>query len=74
MAPKTSDYAVTLEMNSREGREAELDRIVDQAIQHALANPGHGILVTRRAQGSFSIELSADVPQGTIAELDLRIP
>ncbi|AMM34443.1 hypothetical protein SA2016_3786 [Sinomonas atrocyanea] len=74
MAPKTTDYAVTLEIDSREGLEAELDRIVDQAIQHALANPGHGILVTRRAHGSFAIELSADVPQGTIAELDLTVP
>ncbi|MCH6472391.1 hypothetical protein [Sinomonas terrae] len=71
MALKTIDYAKTLEIDSRKVLEAELDRVVDHAIQHALDTPGHGILVTRHSPGSFTVELTADVPQGIIAELDL---
>lgn len=69
--PTTKDYAATLEIKSRTVLEDELDRIVDDAIQHALANPGHGILVTRHSPGTFTIEISDEVPQGTITELDL---
>jgi hypothetical protein len=54
--------------------ETELDRAVDQAIQHALANPGHGILVTRHAPATFTVEFSRMVPQGIISELDLMNP
>ncbi|HKU11268.1 MAG TPA: hypothetical protein VJQ61_08570 [Sinomonas sp.] len=74
MALKTIDYAKTLEIDSRKVLEAELDRVVDHAIQRALDTPGHGILVTRHSPGSFTVELTADVPQGIIAELDLMAP
>lgn len=66
-----TDFTATLEVCSRKVLEVELDRVVDEAIQHALASPGHGILVIRRSPRTFTVELSADVPQGTIAELDL---
>lgn len=74
MPVKSSDYAATLHADSRRVLETELDRVIDQAIQHALANPGHGILLTRHAPGSFTAELSTDVSQGIIAELDLMDP
>ena len=73
MPPRTTDYIKTLKIGSRKVLEAELDRAVDHAIQHALANRGSGILVTRHAPGTFTVELSADVPHGTIAELDLML-
>jgi hypothetical protein len=71
MSLKTIDFAKKLEVDNRKALEAELDRVVDDAIQHALACPGHGILVTRLSPGSFTVELSEQVPQGVIAELDL---
>lgn len=71
MPDRTTHYIKTLEVDRREILEAELDRVVDQAIQQAIANPGRGILVTRLGAGSFTVELSADVPHGIIAELDL---
>jgi len=67
----TQNFAVTLEIKSRADLEDELDRLVDDAIQHALYNPGRGILVTRSGPGSFTIELSDEVPQGAITERDL---
>ena len=71
MLLKTTDYAKTIEAESWRALEEELDRLTDEAIQHALGKPGLGILVTRQAPGSFSIELSDKVPPGIIAELDL---
>jgi ethanolamine utilization protein EutQ (cupin superfamily) len=71
MKLKTKDYAKTLEIDSRAVLEGELDRVVDDAIQHAIAKPGHGILVSRNGPGTFTVELSDKVPQGTVEELDL---
>ena len=71
MKLETRDYARTLEIESRKVLEDELDRIVDDDVQHALANPGPGILVTRQGPGTFTVELSDEAPQGIIAELDL---
>lgn len=68
---KALDYLKTLEIDSRKALEDELDRVVGEAVEHALANPGHGILVTRHGSGTFTVEMSNDVPQGIIAELDL---
>lgn len=69
--PSAADYQRTLEIDTRNALEGELDRVVAEAVEHALANPGYGILVTRCGPGSFTVRLSDDVPQGTIAELDL---
>lgn len=69
MSLQTTDCAKKLEIVNRKALEAELERVVD-AVQHALANLGNGILVTRHRPGSFTIKLSDKVPQGTIAELD----
>ena len=73
MTSRTSRFFRTLEINTRKVLESELDRLVDHAIHQALRCPGHGILVTRHAPGSFTVELSSEVPQGTIAELDLSV-
>lgn len=45
MQSKTTAYATTLEIDSGTVLEAELDRVVDSAIQHSLADSGHGILI-----------------------------
>jgi hypothetical protein len=74
MGLMSSDYMKTLEIDRRAVLERELDRVVDDAIRSAIANPGRGILVTRRSPGTFTVELSNVVPQGTIAELDLTKP
>lgn len=71
MPLKTTDYAKTLGAESWSVLQAELDRVVEEAVQHALESPGHGILVTRHTPGSFSVELSDAVHPGIIAELDL---
>ncbi|WP_336855478.1 hypothetical protein [Sinomonas albida] len=71
MSLKISDYVQTLEIDSRAALEAEPDRVVDIAVQHALSNAGYGVLVTRRRPGTFTVELSDEVPPGAIAELDL---
>ena len=68
---ESGSYTTTLKIDSRTALEGELDRIVNEAVQHAVARPGHGILVTRHAFGTFTVELSNEVPQGTIAELDI---
>ena len=71
MRIKTENYAKTLEIDTRAVLESELDRLVGDAIQHALVNPGCGILVTRKGPGTFTVELTDEVPQGMIEELDL---
>lgn len=71
MSLVTTDYAKALEIDSRRALEAELDRVVEIAVQHALDKKGHGILVTRHGPGSFAVELAGRA-QGTIAERPTR--
>lgn len=68
---KPLDYAKTLEVSSRKALDDELDRMVEDAIRHSLAHSGDGILVTRHNESTFTIEISNEVPHGTITERDL---
>lgn len=68
---RTAEYFQLLEIDDRAALECELDCIVEDAIQQALANPTHGILVTRHGPGTFTIELSKEVSPGLIGERDL---
>ncbi|NUP73400.1 MAG: hypothetical protein HOQ07_01900 [Sinomonas sp.] len=64
--------AVLVSVLDRTLLESDLDRAVDAAIERAIAAPGQGILVTRHDHSTFTVEVTADVPQGIIAERDLR--
>lgn len=67
-------YHVEVRVNSWTELENELDRAVEGAVEEALKNPGFGVRVTRHDQQTFSVELSHDVPHGTISELALYPP
>lgn len=52
--------------------EAQLDRAVKTAIESALANGHHGVLITRYDDRKFTVTLTPEVPFGITRELDLR--
>lgn len=60
-----------IKIDSRVSLEIELNHVVERTIQSALTSPGAGILVTRHDQQTFTVEISAEVPFGVIAERDL---
>jgi hypothetical protein len=64
-------YTVKVRITHRKELENELDRAVEGAIRKALKNPGRGVLVTRHDRQTFTVELSHEVPHGTISEFDL---
>ncbi|MBT2533013.1 hypothetical protein J7E83_12960 [Arthrobacter sp. ISL-48] len=63
--------AVEIRINNRNELQDELDQALEGAVREALKNPGRGVLVTRHDHRTFTVELSLDVPHGTISELDL---
>lgn len=65
-------YEVKVTIGDRSELEDRLDKTVEHAIAEALRNPGHGLLVTRHDAHNFTVELSREVPQGTILEHDAR--
>lgn len=69
MIDQTMRYAVKVKITHRKELENELDRAVEGAIREALKEPGRGVLVTRHDHQTFTVELSHDVPHGTISEL-----
>lgn len=71
MVNNITPHAVKLRIADRKDLENELNAEVNAAIEKAIRNPGQGLLVTRHDRETFTIELSGDVPQGTIHELDL---
>ena len=71
MIDQRTHYGVKVRVTQRNELEDELDRAVEGAIQEALKNPGRGVLVTRHDHETFTVELSNDVPHGTISELAL---
>lgn len=71
MIDQTMRYAVKVRITHRKELENKLDRAVEGAIQEALKEPGCGVLVTRHDRQTFTVELSHDVPPGTISELTL---
>ncbi|MEV7605680.1 hypothetical protein AB0N65_09595 [Paenarthrobacter sp. NPDC089322] len=61
-----------VEVRVTEGRELQnqLNEAVGKAIREGLVNPGRGVMVTRHDQQTFSVELTHDVPHGTISECE----
>jgi hypothetical protein len=71
MIDHTICYAVKVTITHRKELENELDRAVEGAIGEALKDAGRGVLVTRHDHQTFTVELTHDVPHGTISELAL---
>jgi len=71
MLDQADHYAVKVRITQRRQLENQLDLAVDAAIREALNRPGRGVLVTRHDHQTFTVELSPEVPQGTITELAL---
>jgi hypothetical protein len=71
MLDQAKHYAVKVRITQRRDLENQLDLAVDAAIREALNRPGRGVLVTRHDHKTFTVELSREVPQGTITELAL---
>ena len=68
MIAQSINYAVKVRITHRKELEAELDRAVEEAIQAALKYPDRGVMVTRHDHQTFTVELSHEVPHGTISE------
>jgi hypothetical protein len=71
MLDQANHYAVKVRITQRRDLENQLDLAVDAAIREALNSPGLGVLVTRHDNKTFTVELSHEVPHGTISELAL---
>ncbi|UZX03059.1 hypothetical protein F8G81_10970 [Arthrobacter sp. CDRTa11] len=71
MINQRTPYAVEVRISHRNELEDELDQAVEGAIREAHNAPGHGVLVTRHDDKTFTVELSHEVPHGTISELVL---
>jgi hypothetical protein len=71
MLDQAKHYGVKVRIAQRRDLENQLDLAVDAAIREALNSPGRGVLVTRHDHKTFTVELSDEVPQGTITELAL---
>lgn len=69
---EASPYTVSVTITRREDLERQLDLASGKAIREAQVSSNRGILVTRHDHGSFTVELSAEVPYGTTIERDLR--
>jgi len=65
-------YSRSITVAKRQDLEPALDSAVEGAIAHAMLFPARGVLVRRYDHGSFTVELTEDVPFGTTIELDLR--
>jgi hypothetical protein len=67
-----TEAPLEVRVNDRAAMDHCLNAAVDQMIEVALQRRSHGILVTRRGEGHFTIELSDTVPFGYTEELDDR--
>lgn len=70
----TFPYSTNIAVADRCDLDHQLDAAVDTAIEHALRLPGCGVLVTRRDHRHITVEVTDEVPSGTIFERDLRAP
>jgi len=69
----TSTYSVKITVTDRRDLDKQLDIAVDKAVQHALRRPESGVLITRHDNQNMTVQLSTEVPFGTILERDLRL-
>lgn len=67
----TQTEVLRVRIDRRDELERTLDTAVEEAIQEAIKNPGHGIRVTRHDHQTFTVELTQGVSEGMIEELDL---
>ncbi|WP_152343385.1 hypothetical protein [[Arthrobacter] sp. ATCC 21022] len=74
MITQSTHYYAEIVITDGKELEHQLDKAVEEAIQEAPTNPGCGVLVTRRDRRTFTIELTNDVPHGTITERELSNP
>lgn len=61
---------VTVTVTDRGSRDMELDAAVAAVRKQAFPDSPRGILVTRHAPGTFTVELSDKVPYGVTLERD----
>lgn len=66
MRQDTEPYSEDLCILTRSSMDAELERAVRTAQQHA--DPSSGILVIRKDARHFTVQVSADVPHGQTVE------
>lgn len=62
--------ALTVTTIDRQSMDAELDAAVAAVREQSIIDRQQGILVTRYAPGSFTVELSDEVPFGLTLERD----
>jgi hypothetical protein len=72
LAQAHAPYIANIRIHARKDLEKELDFVVDDAIMEASRRGGPGIVVTRNSPSSFTVELSEEVPYGTIFERTLH--
>ncbi|WP_454810548.1 hypothetical protein [Paenarthrobacter nitroguajacolicus] len=68
MNHQSATYHDLVKVSHSRELENALDRAVENAILQGYNNPGCGIMVTRHDHRTFTVELSPDVPYGTIFE------
>lgn len=70
MEPTTTGPILTVTATDPDSRDLKLEAAVTAIREQGTLDGGRGILVTRHAPGSFTVELSNDVPFGLILERD----
>lgn len=68
----TTAAVLTITATNREGRDAQLEAAVATMRAQAVLDGKRGILVKRHAPGSYTVELSDEVPFGLTHERDLQ--
>ena len=72
MRPAEAAPSIGVTVSDRASMDRCLDAAVERMIDVALRHRTHGILVTRRHDGYFTVELSDAVPFGYTDEHDCR--
>lgn len=70
----TFPYSTNIAVADRHDLDEQLVAAVDTAIKHALRDPGCGVLVTRRDNRQIAVQVTDEVPAGTIFDSDGAAP
>ena len=68
MIGQPTHYYVEVRITDGNQLQNQLNEAIGNAIREGLMNPGRGVMVTRHDLQTFSVELTHDVPYGTISE------
>lgn len=68
MITNLSDHVLEIRANDPETVENDLNAAVEIALQHAMVQRLHGIMVTQIGHTSYTVALSRDVPYGQTHE------